>query len=204
MNNTPLMVIALTVLAQASHADIIATYDFDGGSLAASSELFAGSAGDITLGANWSTSADGITALGDDISGSIAAASNGFSFVYTVMGLAAGETLSLDSASIDFTNSVGSTRMDFSDAGALSNTNPGLGDGTFTGPLTSTGLTNGSVVTILYGFRDGGTGAGQTYTLDNVVLNGTVTAAAVPEPGTFVLLAGFMGLTFARVRRRRS
>jgi len=202
MYRITLVVISVLLLAEAADADVIATYDFNGGSLAATNELF-GTASDITLGANWSAAADGLTGLGDNITGNINTPANGFSFNFTVSGLAAGETLALDSASIDLTNSVGSTRVDFSDTGTLQNTNPGLGDGNFTGPLTSTGLTNGSVVTVLFGYRDGNTGAGQTYTLDNVVLNGTVTAAAVPEPCSFAVLAGCTGLGFLRARRRR-
>ena len=123
-----------------AHADIVATYDFTGGSLAPTTELFAGTAGDIVLGdATSATSAitasmtdDFLTALGDDVSTAIVDANNGFSFDYTVMGLAAGETLTLDSASIDYTGFVGSVRVGFNDAGTPPSVNPADGNGTFT------------------------------------------------------------------------
>ncbi len=45
--------------------------------------------------------------------------------------------------------------------------------------------------------------ASQGIAFDDIVLNGTVTASAVPEPSTFALLAGVAGLGFAALRRRR-
>ena len=203
------------LLAGYAHADIVATYDFTGGSLAPTTELFAGTAGDIVLGDTTSAITadsmdDFLTALSADVGTAIVDANNGLSFNYTVMGLAAGETLNLDSASIDYTGFVGSVRVGFNDAGTPPSVNPADGNGTFTTApditpdptpnLTSTGLVNGDVVNIRFGFRDNDAG-GQTYTLDNLVLNGTV-VTAVPEPSSSLVLfaAGFGMIGF---RRRR-
>lgn len=46
--------------------------------------------------------------------------------------------------------------------------------------------------------------ASQGIAFDDIVLNGTVTASAVPEPSAFALLAGVAGLGFAALRRRRA
>ena len=53
---------------------------------------------------------------------------------------------------------------------------------------------------IRFGLRDADNGDGQTYTLDNVVLNGTV-VTAVPEPSSLALVAAGLGMIGLRRRR---
>ena len=44
----------------------------------------------------------------------------------------------------------------------------------------------------------------QGIAFDDIVINGTVSATAVPEPSSFALLAGAAFLGFAALRRRRA
>lgn len=194
-------VASLITFAHAAQGSIVlAEYDFTGGSLAATTELYTGSAGSVSLGVVAADNTAGNLFISDEsnvIQTNINVTGALFTFSYTVTGLEVGETLSLDSASIDYTNFGNTVRVDFTE-GAFATENPATGDGTFTGNLTSVGLTNGDVATIRFGMRDN-VGA-TTYTFDNLVLNGTV----VPEPSSYALLVGLAGLGFAMVRRRRA
>lgn len=190
----------MSVLITPLQAAVLATFDFTTDSLAVTSELFSGSTGNITLGSQYSTDADSLLYTADvNSSGFLGAATNTFSFSYTVTGLAAGESLSLDSLDFDYTGFDGSVRVSATDTGTfVGDEDPASGDGSFssTSNLTSTGLVNGDTVTVEFGIRDA-PGTDQTFTLDNFTLNGTI----VPEPTSSVLLGlGALGLLARRKR----
>ena len=195
-------------LAQAA---TLATYGFDGGSLSVTSELYSGSSSDIVFStgeygdpavtaAAWSADVtnENISILGDDVGTNVNLSTQSqFTFDYTVIGLLAGETLSIESISYDYTGFDGSVRVGASFGGSITTQNPTTGDSSHTTPLSRTGLVNGETVTIKFGLRDGSGGNGKTYTLDNLNLNGTV----VPEPSSTALL-GLGGLALILRRRK--
>ncbi|SMP78622.1 PEP-CTERM protein-sorting domain-containing protein [Neorhodopirellula lusitana] len=227
MKNIFCVICVSLMVSGAARAAVVASFDFAGASLVATSQQF-GTAGDATLGSAFSTATGAtLVGLGD---GSIntdgllynvgvgttlpSDASNQVVFSFTVGGLAAGETLQIDSLSIDFAQAQNTERFNayldpanganptasFRNGG---NTNPPA-NGTYTeviNPLGAAGLgqtafSNGETFSVAFGSRDNG---GGNTAFDNLTLNGTVTA--VPEPSSIALLGfGFAGLM---MRRRR-
>lgn len=201
---TKFLAVASTLLcaSQSASAVTLAIYGFDAGALSATNELFANSSGNLSLGTGWTPDITNgnISILATDVgtNTNLSTASQ-ISFVYTVTGLAAGETLSLDSATFDYTNFDGSARVDVVSGVPFLNETPANGDGSHTSPLTPTGLVNGDMATITFALRDGSSADGLTYTLDNFELEGTITP--VPEPSSAALL-GISGLALVLRRRR--
>lgn len=209
MKNT-LPILAATTFATAStQAATLAEYTFTGESLSVSSELFTGSASDITLGSAWvnsntPTTDDFLTLNLANSNTNVAAAQNGFSFTYTVSGLSAGEALSLTSIAIEVEETV--TRNTVRHSIFVDGLNitgsvdpasfPATIDYDFISADGYSSLSNGDIVTIQYGMRDNEAG---TLTADNFILSGEV--VAVPEPSSTALL-GLGGLALILRRRK--
>jgi len=193
-------VLAATLMfafVSSGQAIVLTNFQFDGGSLSPTTETFGGSTSAITLGSNITVDSVNGTLLASP-STTYTSTANRVSFDYTVTGLSAGETLTLDSASIDYTGFGGSVRVDFVVGSTFNaSTDPTDGSDTFTRALSASGLTNGQTVTVNFGIRDNNS---DVYTLDNLTLNGTV---VVPEPSSFALLiTGSLALFTLRRRRR--
>ena len=216
-----LLLVAAAVLLSSSqcHADIVlSSFEFAGGSLAVTSEAFAGSSGDITfgtdpaLGASWSVDGANEQLIQNSaIAGpNIAEIQNRFGFTYTVTGLGVGETLDITGATLDFAGTSNTVRFNYLLDGGLTenpNFNPPA-SGNYVALFNSTagtfqtdrvGLVNGDTVDFNFTARDNG---GPGFTADNFVLRGEV-ITAVPEPTAFSLF-GFGTIALFAQRRKRN
>jgi len=180
MRITVLTSILGLAFASSSQAMVLATFQFNKGSLNPTSEAFDGSTSAIKLGSNITVDTQNGT-LSADPNTNYTSENNRVSFKYTVTGLKPGETLTLDSASLNYAGIGPSVRVDFVVGSTFNpSTDPADGSGTFTRALSASGLTNGQTVTIHFGIRDSATTT-DTYTLDNLTLKGTVE----PQPSSY-------------------
>ena len=199
------LAIVLLSASQVRAEMVLASFDFTDGSLAVTEEFFTGSTSDITLGSNVMTDAtNGTLTSPASGTGTNTSTDNGFTFIYTVRGLAADQTLNLDSFSIGHTGASNTFRFNASLNGTNigTNTNPpnsGTYTPSFTGNATATDLLNGDEVII--GFLSRDNTAGGTLTLDNFSLSGTV-VSPVPEPSSLVLFGTYC-VTLLRRRRKK-
>ncbi|MGJ8678358.1 MAG: PEP-CTERM sorting domain-containing protein [Akkermansiaceae bacterium] len=200
---------ACTLLAGAAQAATLATFDFTGGSLVATTQDF-GTSGDITLGADYTA---------DAVAGTVFNTSAGFGtntavadqqalFLYTVSGLVGNERLTLDSITLTTaqTGGANSFRIQAYAAGAAASlgvdpvVNTGSTDVFVFDQNTSnyTELQNGDSLLVGWGARDGNNPPTRV-DYDNLILSGTITV--VPEPSSSALLGlGFAGLLLRRKR----
>ncbi|WP_162029719.1 MULTISPECIES: PEP-CTERM sorting domain-containing protein [unclassified Lentimonas] len=85
------------------------------------------------------------------------------------------------------------------DGGGASDTVTQAGTGSFSATFTTDfTVAAGQTLTVLFSQNSDGLG-----TADNIAIGG-ITLAAIPEPGTYALLAGSLALCSVMVRRRRS
>jgi hypothetical protein len=218
------------ILPFAANADVLAEYTFTGSS-AAEVVVADSSAANVTAedftgsgGATFSSYSDMAFIYSDDATATLISAIAGQDYWEFQVEVASGYSLNLESLDFDHysTNtsdplvsfesslSVFSSVNGFDAADVLltstetnsvDNSSPQLQESvsvTLSG-LDYQGLT-GTTTFRIYAFSDG-SDEDQIIRLDNVVLNGTV--SAVPEPSSFALLAGFCGLASVMVRRRR-
>jgi hypothetical protein len=205
---------ALSCFAVSASAQI-ATFDFTGGSLADSAETANLIVSDISSAATGGT--DGFNSFTDssgwDSAAQISGASSFFSaptsqatagdaIVFTI-GVTSGFEFSITGFSFDARSTgtapadigftIDGTSYDFSG----SYTNDSVITTISSNSLSLTGQT--STITIsIQGWNATGSGALQ---IDNISVAGLV--SAVPEPGTYALLAGCCALGFVMVRRRQ-
>jgi hypothetical protein len=203
--------------AGAVQAEVISTftftdseYDATGLFYTVTSELYAGSTGNLDISDNhWeaNTSANNLISNGAQTSTGIL--DNAMTFNYTVTGLADDERLTLNFLSIDFEEAAGgdnsvrfATLID--GVSATGNIDPAT-SGTYNTALTEgdstawTDLQNGDVVAVSFTLRDGPSGPA-TITYDNLYLDGTV--SVIPEPATIGLL-GVGTVALLAYRRRK-
>ena len=181
-------------LLSAANATILVTFDFTGGSVAASEVI--GTASDFSsdlAGASAATEAFGF----NEAQANDARVTN--SFTYTVSGLATGETLNLTSIDYDYSGEYAwGTQINFNNTGWKDQQTDNFSI-SYSESLTDRGLSNGDMVTFSWehasasNFND----TARTQYLDNIVLNGTV----VPEPTSLALL-GLGGLALVTRRKR--
>ncbi|WP_411825237.1 PEP-CTERM sorting domain-containing protein [Luteolibacter sp. AS25] len=201
---------ACTLLAGAAHAVTLATFDFTGGSLAATTQDF-GTSSDLQLGAQYEA---------DAVTGTVFNTSAGFGtstdtpaqqalFLYTVSGLVGNERLTLDSITLTTaqTGGLNSFRITAYAAGEQASAgvdpvvNTGSTDVFVFDQNTSnyTELQNGDSLLVGWGARDGGNPPSRV-DYDDLILSGTITTV-IPEPSSTALLGlGFAGLLFRRKR----
>ncbi|MFC5051552.1 PEP-CTERM sorting domain-containing protein [Rubritalea spongiae] len=209
MKNTFYTLGAGLVLAGAAQAVTLAEYAFTSAAsnqLAVTSELYAGSSSVVTLGSAWTAGTDLLNLDLADSNTNQIAAQNGFSFVYTVTGLTAGQALNITNLSLDvysFENTKNTVRYAFYVDGVQSgSTVDPANDVTvnynhaFTPGENLSGLSNGDSFVFKFGMRDNTSGS---MTADNFILSGEV--VAVPEPSSTALL-GLGGIAVILRRRR--
>lgn len=195
----PLIVTGLAA-ASTSYGATLVSYDFN--SVSSKTELLQlqGSASDLTVTSHFTINSGVANATLD----SIGTNSNiqTIKFTYTVMGLGAGETLDIDSFTIDLKGTGnGATNYALNDTDIDTRLTVSINPSTFTNlsqPGTRSGLVNGNEFIVRFGLRDNQTGSAP-YEIDNFVLDGTI--IAVPEPSSAALL-GLGGLSLILRRRR--
>jgi hypothetical protein len=212
MKKSLLILIAGLLTASLSYAQsiVLSTFDFTGGSLVATTQDF-GTSGDLVLGAQYSADAGTGTIFNTALGTDSATAANQALFLYTVSGLVGNERLTLDSITITTaqTGGANSFRIQaYADGAAASDqfdplVNTGSTDVlTFVSNIANyTELENGDSLLVGWGARDG-TNPPSRVDYDNLTLNGTITV--VPEPSSYALLAGLLGLSFVMLRRRQA
>ncbi|MEJ6571448.1 MAG: PEP-CTERM sorting domain-containing protein [Akkermansiaceae bacterium] len=203
-NATNKIVTSITIGLSAvsfSYGATLVTYDFS--SLSSKTELpqLLGSASNLRLTSAFTISSDVANSTLDLIG--TASNPNRIQFTYTVMGLGVGETLDIDSITIDLKGTGnGATNYVLNDTDSDTRLAVSINPSTFTNlsqPGTRSGLVNDDVFIVRFGLRDNQSGT-NPYEIDNLTLNGTVNA--VPEPSSAMLLGfGFAGLL---IRRRRN
>ena len=193
---------AVALSSLAANADTLAFYDFS--TVGATSVLAGSSSSDLDIGTGWSLGSGTIN--GDTISITTNGNLHDVSFDFTVGGLGVGESITIDTYSIDLTGKYYNTNSKFSLTSAVNGTafkfdetyDWGSSE-TFSKSPNIAGLGNGDTLQVRFSLRDNQTAITESYALDNFTLTGTV----VPEPGTYALLGGLLSLGFVMVRRRR-
>jgi len=200
--------IAITAIAPAFGA-VIVSYDFSSNSPTTELTQLTGSAGDLTLGSAWTLSSSVATSNASLIGTNANSGTQIISFSYMVTGLAANESLDIDSISIDLRadNQLGTqdyvlndtnldTRIDLPSAVESPDTLTTLSQAG-----TASGLMNGDSLIFRFSLRDGlnNTEVTEEFAVDNFTVNGTI---SVPEPSSAILLA--LGSFCTVLRRTRS
>ncbi|MDB4406051.1 PEP-CTERM sorting domain-containing protein, partial [bacterium] len=188
----------------------IVTYDLSSASPTTELPQLAGSAGNLVLGSDWTLGSGVATSNASLIGTNSNIGAQTIRFTYTVIGLAAGESLGIDSVTIDLNadNQFGTQRYVLNDTNT--DTRIPLPSGvessdtltTLSQAGTISGLMNGDLLTFRFSLRDGGgqTNAAEEFVVDNFTVNGTI--AAVPEPSGAILLAMGAICTISRRTRR--
>jgi hypothetical protein len=202
-------VIALTAATPALGA-VIVSYDLSSVSPTTELPQLAGSAGNLVLGSDWTLGSGVATSNASLIGTNSNIGAQTIRLTYTVIGLAAGESLGIDSVTIDLNadNQFGTQRYVLNDTNT--DTRIPLPSGvespdtltTLSQAGTSSGLMNGDLLTFRFSLRDGAgqTNAAEEFVVDNFTVNGTI--VAVPEPSGAILLAMGAICTISRRTRR--
>lgn len=232
MSRPPLFAVPLLCLiALSSHAEQLAVYDFNSttnrsASTDANTQTTAGNFTIGPAGTNWafSSAQNNVFARGNttpsDASGAISSGSY-FSFTITPGALGTGNVINLDSLTFSTLSNNGGTVTGTNSAtffvrssldGFASDIGPSFSqsfnDSTVANPVSrSVVLTAFQGITSSFEFRiyifDDTGNVDRTPRVDNVILNGTIEPAAVPEPAAAAWFAGFGTLAAAVLRRRR-
>ncbi len=213
MKKSLLILTAGLLAASLSQAQsvVLATFEFTDDSLAGINSQTFGTVGNIVLGTQFSTDAATDTFFNTSAGfGSNYIEDQQAAFTYTVNGLADNERLTFDSIIIDTaeTGGANSFRIQAYAAGVTASAiEDPVDDGdtsTLSFTLNTVGYTllkNGDSVIVGIRARDGASPPSRV-DYDNLILNGTV--STVPEPSSYALLAGLLGLSAVMVRRRQA
>ncbi|WP_269523094.1 hypothetical protein [Coraliomargarita parva] len=220
---TSLLAITSLLGTLSVQAETIAEYTFDSNSVVSTdTSTYSSASAFQTLNGTFTSNEAQVTA---DITSNSTNPSDPpayFSFSFTVQNLDAGETLDLTSLTLLFaTDSVTADLGVYTDAVGYTGTGDKIGaythgntssydlvtvDLTATNSVVAsslTGLTNGETIDFRFTIGDrGNNNASKIYHIDDVNLSGTV--SAIPEPGTFALLAGASALLWIAIRKRLS
>ncbi len=230
MKNAIITLIAALLMAGAAQAVTLSTFTFTDGEFdgtdeyTVTSELYAGSTGNATFLDNaWSDGTDSVFTTENPTSTGVA--DNPIGFTYTVTGLAANERLTLNFLSIDYVESEfqddgtsqGDNSVRFASlfgiggdlntvtfqnvTGSIDPASAGTYNTVFSAGTGYTNLQNGDVVSLAFSLRDGTSGPENVF-FDNLTLDGSV--SVVPEPSSYALLAGLLGLSSVMLRRRQA
>ncbi|MGB6222927.1 PEP-CTERM sorting domain-containing protein [Haloferula sp.] len=211
-----LLSLSATFIATSAHAVTLAYYDFS--TAAVTTVLSGSSSSDLNFGSQWSLG------TGNGVSDTTLIGTNGnvaqaVFFNFTVGGLGAGETITIDRFAIDFTGQYYNTGSRYSLTHAVGGNAARVDEFPFTSnqtfdkvpgggsiaagdvdPDAITGLVNGDVIQIRFGLRDTVTpDPVEPYSVDNFILEGTI--VPIPEPTTSTMLLGGIGFLFSRRRR---